>query len=282
MQKINDNLQKNTFKFVYEKSKTELKTKIGEKGITLIALIITIIMMLILVGVTISAVSGSNGILSKSKNAVNDYSKAAAEEEMKLYLTSLEMEKNASGDRLADYLKSHIGEDGLEDYQNNGDGTAQVVLNGKRYKVNLSDGTYTYLGEGTGAIRNLKQVLNSNNQDVPGVAMVGAGDIETEDLGWEVLSTNSDGTVNLIAINNTSFEVSISGINGYTNGVKALNDICNRLYGNLEINGTKVTSARNVNTADFYDVSYSNERVYSDGKKIQPYINQLDSANDRI
>ena len=281
MQKINDNLQKNTFKFVYEKSKTELKTKIGEKGITLIALIITIIMMLILAGVTISAVSGSDGILSKSKKAVSDYSKAAAEEEMKLYLTSLEMEKNASGDRLADYLKSHIGEDGLEDYQNNGDGTAQVVLNGKRYKVNLSDGTYTYVGEGTGAVRNIKQVLNSNNQDVPGVAMVGAGDIETEDLGWEVLKNNGD-TVDLIAINNTSFEVNISGINGYTNGVKALNDICSKLYGNLEINGTKVTSARNVNTADFYDVSYSNERVYSDGKKIQPYINQLDSANDRI
>ena len=205
-------------------------------------------MMLILAGVTISAVSGSDGILSKSKKAVSDYSKAAAEEEM-------------------------IGEDGLEDYQNNGDGTAQVVLNGKRYKVNLSDGTYTYVGEGTGAVRNIKQVLNSNNQDVPGVAMVGAGDIETEDLGWEV---------DLIAINNTSFEVNISGINGYTNGVKALNDICSKLYGNLEINGTKVTSARNVNTADFYDVSYSNERVYSDGKKIQPYINQLDSANDRI
>ena len=264
-----------------KKSKTELKTKIGEKGITLIALIITIIMMLILAGVTISAVSGSDGILSKSKKAVSDYSKAAAEEEMKLYLTSLEMEKNASGDRLADYLKSHIGEDGLEDYQNNGDGTAQVVLNGKRYKVNLSDGTYTYVGEGTGAVRNIKQVLNSNNQDVPGVAMVGAGDIETEDLGWEVLKNNGD-TVDLIAINNTSFEVNISGINGYTNGVKALNDICSKLYGNLEINGTKVTSARNVNTADFYDVSYSNERVYSDGKKIQPYINQLDSANDRI
>ena len=102
MQKINDNLQKNTFKFVYEKSKTELKTKIGEKGITLIALIITIIMMLILAGVTISAVSGSDGILSKSKKAVSDYSKAAAEEEMKLYLTSLEMEKNASGDRFFD------------------------------------------------------------------------------------------------------------------------------------------------------------------------------------
>ena len=279
MQKINDNLQKNTFKFVYEKSKTELKTKIGEKGITLIALIITIIMMLILAGVTISAISGNDGILSKSKKAVSDYSKAAAEEEMKLYLTSLEMEKNASGDRLADYLKSHIGEDGLEDYQNNGDGTAQVVLNGKRYKVNLSDGTYTYVGEGTGAVRNIKQVLNSNNQDVPGVAMVGAGDIETEDLGWEVLKNNGD-TVDLIAINNTSFEVNISGINGYTNGVKALNDICSKLYGNLEINGTKVTSARNVNADDFYDITYSTTKTYSSASKVQPMIAKLDTENN--
>ena len=250
-------------------------------GITLVALIITIIIMLIIAGVAISAVTGNNGILSRSKDAVNKYSNASADEEMRLYLMGLETEENATGSRLADYLKSHIGVDGLEDYQNNGDGTAQLVLNGKRYTLNLSDLTYTYDGTGTGAIRNLKQVLNNNNEDVPGVAMVCAGDIETEDLGWEVLKDNGD-TVDLIAINNTNFEVNISGINGYTNGVKALNDICNKLYGSLEINGTKVTSARSVNTTDFYNVSYSNERVYSDGKKIQPYINQLDSANDRI
>ena len=59
--------------------------------------------------------------------------------------------------------------------------------------------------------------------------MVEAGEIETEDLGWKVLSINNDGTVNLIANNNTGFEVSLSGINGYTNGVKALNEICSKL-----------------------------------------------------
>ena len=261
--------------------KTQRKISNENKGITLIALIITIIIMLIIAGVAISAVTGNNGILSRAKDAVNKYSDASADEEMKLYLMGLETEENATGTRLADYLKNHIGVDGLEDYQNNGDGTAQIVLNGKLYTLNLSDLTFKYKGAGTAAVRNLKQVLNNNNEDVPGVAMVGAGDIETEDLGWEVLKDNGD-TVDLIAINNTNFEVTISGINGYTNGVKALNDICNKLYGSLEINGTKVTQARNVNTADFYDVSYSNERVYSDGKKIQPYINQLDSANDRI
>ena len=39
------------------------------KGITLIALVITIIVLLILAGVTIAALSGDNGILTKAKEA---------------------------------------------------------------------------------------------------------------------------------------------------------------------------------------------------------------------
>ena len=255
------------------------RKNLKEKGITLIALIVTIITMIIIAGVIISAVTGGNGILSRAKEAANKYNNKSANEEMDLYLLGIEAEGSVTGDRLADYLKNNIGNDGLEDYQNNGDGTAQIVLNGKRYTLNLSDLTYTYDGTGTGAIRNLKQVLNNSNQDVPGVAMVGAGDIETEDLGWEVLKDNGD-TVDLIAINNTNFEVNISGINGYTNGVKALNDICNKLYGSLEINGTKVTSARNVNANDFYDITYSTTKTYNSASKVQPYIAKLDTENN--
>lgn len=256
------------------------RKNLKEKGITLIALIVTIITIIIIAGVTISAITGGNGILSRAKVAANKYNNKSANEEMDLYLLGIEAEGSIKGDRLADYLKNNIGNDGLEDYQNNGDGTAQIVLNGKRYTLNLSDLTYTYDGTGTGAIRNLKQVLNNSNQDVPGVAMVGAGDIETEDLGWEVLKDNGD-TVDLIAINNTSFEVSLSGLNGYTNGVKVLNDICNKLYGSLEINGTKVTSARNVSLTDLYNVSYNVIGKYpSDVAKAQPMINALDTGFD--
>ena len=256
------------------------RKNLKEKGITLIALIVTIITIIIIAGVTISAITGGNGILSRAKVAANKYNNKSANEEMDLYLLEIEAEGSVTGDRLADYLKNNIGNDGLEDYQNNGDGTAQIVLNGKRYTLNLSDLTYTYDGAGTGAIRNLKQVLNNNNEDVPGVAMVGAGDIETEDLGWEVLKDNGD-TVDLIAINNTSFEVSLSGLNGYTNGVKVLNDICNKLYGSLKINGTKVTSARNVSLTDLYDVSYNVIGKYpSDVAKAQPMINALDTGFD--
>ena len=252
----------------------------SDRAITLIALIVTIIVLLVLAGVTIANVMGNQGVIQKAKIAKNNYDTQSANEEMELFLMGLG--NDVTGDRLADYLKNYIGNDGLEDFQNNGDGTGQLVLNGKRYTLHFNDLTFTYDGQGTGIVRNLKQVLNNNNEDVPGVAMVGAGDIETEDLGWEVLSTNSDGTVNLIAINNTNFEVNISRINGYTNGVKALNDICNKLYGNLEISGKKVISARSVNSTDFYNIFTQMKGFILMAKKSQPNINQLDSANDRI
>ena len=42
------------------------------KGITLIALVITIIVLLILAGVTIAMITGENGILTKANNSKNE------------------------------------------------------------------------------------------------------------------------------------------------------------------------------------------------------------------
>lgn len=259
-------------------------SNLSEKGITLIALVVTIVVLLILAGISINLVLGDNGIITKAKQAASATEEASAKNDMELFLTGLRMDKELGASfRLADYLSSNIGNEGIEDFLNNGDGTAQVAYKGNKYSVNLEDYTFEYLGktDGIGVNRHIKQVLNNNNEDVPGIAMVEAGELETEDLGWKVLSINKDGTVNLIANNNTGFEVSLSGINGYTNGAKALNEICSKLYGNLEINGVKVLSARSVNAEDFYNIKYtSNGRVYENSKKIQPYINTLDVANN--
>ena len=63
-------------------SKTKEKLK-GRNGITLIALVITIIVLLILAGVTIASITGENGILSKATNARDNNAKASAEERVK-------------------------------------------------------------------------------------------------------------------------------------------------------------------------------------------------------
>lgn len=52
-----------------------------EKGITLVALVITIIVLLILAGVTISLVVGDNGIITKAQQAKQNMANASAEEQ---------------------------------------------------------------------------------------------------------------------------------------------------------------------------------------------------------
>ena len=62
----------------------------GEKGITLIALAITIIVLLILAGISISALS-SNGILGQATAARSSYETASIAESTKLDAFSAEL-----------------------------------------------------------------------------------------------------------------------------------------------------------------------------------------------
>ena len=57
------------------------KQKLKERGITLIALVVTIIILLILAGVTLNIALSDNGLFSKAKKATEDYKEAQSEEE---------------------------------------------------------------------------------------------------------------------------------------------------------------------------------------------------------
>ena len=52
-----------------------------EKGITLVALVVTIIVLIILAGVTLNIVLDQNGIINKAKQAVGDYENAQKAEQ---------------------------------------------------------------------------------------------------------------------------------------------------------------------------------------------------------
>ena len=51
-----------------------------ENGITLVALVVTIVVLLILAGVSISLVLGQNGLINRSTKAANDTRNAANDE----------------------------------------------------------------------------------------------------------------------------------------------------------------------------------------------------------
>ena len=76
------------------------KQKIKEKGITLVALVVTIIVLLILAGVTITSLLGDNGIIKKAQEAVN---------KMKEAIQSEQAEMNALIEELDDIIAGNGG-----------------------------------------------------------------------------------------------------------------------------------------------------------------------------
>lgn len=75
------------------KIKTDEKQKIrrGEKGITLIALVVTIVVLLILAGVSLNLVIGNNGIITKTKEAKTEMRGAQVEDLVELYKSDNEL-----------------------------------------------------------------------------------------------------------------------------------------------------------------------------------------------
>ena len=61
----------------------------NNKGITLIALVITIIVLLILAGVSIAMLTGNNGILTQAGNAQTANLKSEAEEAVKMAINEI-------------------------------------------------------------------------------------------------------------------------------------------------------------------------------------------------
>ena len=64
-----------------------------EKGITLIALVVTIIVLIILAGVSINLVLGDNGVITKSKEASEKQEIAGMVEKIRLDIAAKETEK---------------------------------------------------------------------------------------------------------------------------------------------------------------------------------------------
>ena len=83
------------------------------KAITLIALVITIVVLIILAGVAINLTLGENGILNRAKDAKLKYQIAQAKEELDLKIAELQTEKQGTAtlNDLVDILKNETDMD---------------------------------------------------------------------------------------------------------------------------------------------------------------------------
>mgnify|MGYP000770069582 CR=1 FL=1 len=70
------------------------------KGITLVAMVITIIVLLLLAGIAIASLCGNNGIVNRVKKAREEYNISEAKEKLELAISNLRIEEEGKGENL--------------------------------------------------------------------------------------------------------------------------------------------------------------------------------------
>ncbi len=178
----------------------------SQRGITLIALIITIIILLILAGISISALT-NQGLFKNAKETQNAMDKAEGEQ----------------GKVLNEY------EDEINKYLENDDKTAEKLVD----KVNdgtIKVGDYVKYTPDTASTDAILQELNTYSGSDANTTST----LTQESLNWRVLDME-DGQVRLISELPTTSKIELSSYNGYNNAVKLLDDTCNVLYNNSKL-----------------------------------------------
>ena len=104
----------------------------GIRGITLIALIITIIILLILAGISINLVLGENSILTRVKQAKEDYSQSDAKEKLELILLNFQTKKINNEIYQEEELNKVLQENNIEVKEN------LVTVNGWQFEIDRS------------------------------------------------------------------------------------------------------------------------------------------------
>ena len=116
--------------------KTAKKQKLKEsKGITLIALVITIIVLLILAGVAIATLTGDNGILKKAGDAKTQTEQAKEDENLKIAIAG---SYGTDGKLNLKDLKDNLENQGINYDKNNTGFPLEVTVNGEKKKIDAN------------------------------------------------------------------------------------------------------------------------------------------------
>ena len=133
------------------KNKRSKTNYFNQKGITLIALVITIVVLLILAGVSLNAIFSENGIINKAKDAQNKMNEAEEKEKISICVMGARLGDKGYQELTAENLQSSISsafKDKVTNVISNGDDSFTVTIKDteeRKYTVD-NDGTIS-LGE---------------------------------------------------------------------------------------------------------------------------------------
>ena len=201
------------------------KIKPENKGITLIALVITIIILLILATISIQLLTNT-GLFQKA-NEAKDKTKNATENQAKTL--------NEYEDTMNEYLQGATGE------------MAEKLAD----KVKVGD--YVKYEPDTASTDSILQELETySGSDANTTSTL----TQEKDLNWRVLDIQN-GQVRLISEIPTISKIELKGFNCYNNAIKLLDNACNVLYNNSKL----ANKVQNLKIEDI--TNYINEKDYS-------------------
>ena len=234
----------------------------NEKAITLIALVVTIVILLILAGVTITMTLGQNGLFTRAREGRAAYEESEVRDDLSMLITQYRWDKASekTDKSLGDYLKDN----GATSVKANADGTTlEVEYKGYVFTVNKDSGEITGVSKGEGndspttpTIMPQVGEIVSYTPDTPSTgydlstAKSGYSSAQTIDgtydpTTWKIMEVDENGNITkLLGIGSKT--VYFQGSTGYNNGVYLLNDICKSRYGNASLGAT----ARSLNIED--------------------------------
>ena len=136
--------------------KRKLALKVKEKtGITLITLIITIIILLILAGITISAITGDNGII-KNTGQAKEETEIANEKEIVEKATVQAMGNNKYGNIEESELQSELDKE-------TGEGKTEATDIGDEFEVIFNESNRYYMVDKDGNVGEAQDIIKDKN-----------------------------------------------------------------------------------------------------------------------
>ena len=227
----------------------------NKKGITLIALVVTVVVLIILAGVSINAVLGNNGIIKKANQAASVTKEAEVKEAINR--TILEFYLTNDYETLEDFLKAKAEDGSIDSVTKNADGTLTVKKG--EYSVTVENKTNSSGGSSSGGstggetqtpeitIGEAKVVANS---DGTGSAITDAASVYLGNTLYITFShsitggtTVVDKTIPYAVTKNGTYTFTVTGtVNGksYTKNVSVTVNQFKDVYEYMQTN-TKVT-----------------------------------------
>ena len=269
------------------------KFKNTQKGITLVALVITIIVLLILAMVSIKiAIDG--GLITKTKSATDQHTIAAEKEKITLGYNEYTLSKasgesvtaptvegaaSVTGDETAGWTITFAHSDGDHVYTLSSDGTVEGPTNGSSTTaitwkktdegitsstgITVQIGDYVNYDEGTRGKHTPDTSKGAGTSKTGGTIStghtLGTKELSAENLNWRVLGVNDKGQLELISDNPTTQELYIVNEEGWLNAEENLDTFCDELYGK----GANASGARSLKVGDVDTLANYDKTTYS-------------------